>query len=52
MVRPQSAVRSLKEATMTTPIRLIRLGDAKQLTQGGGPPILPEDVGGQRYAPL
>lgn len=37
---------------MTTTIRLIRLGDAKTLTQGGGPPILPEEVGAPRYAPL
>lgn len=29
---------------MTTTIRLIRLGQAKQLTQGGGIPLVPEEL--------
>jgi hypothetical protein len=35
---------------MTTTIRLIRLGQAKHLTQGGGLPIVPEEFNpAQRY---
>lgn len=35
---------------MTTPIRLIRLGHAKTLTQGTGLPIVPEEFNpAQRY---
>lgn len=36
---------------MTTTIRMIRLGHAKQLTQGGGIPLVPEEANPtQRYS--